>query len=603
MARFKSLPELFLHRAESTPDALAYQFPAGDDWGSLTWQQAAARVRAIAAGLTEIGLRPEQRCAILSSTRIEWILADLGIACAGGATTTIYPSGLPEECRYILTDSRSVVAFVEDAQQLEKLRAQREQLPDLSRVVVFEGEPEPDEWVMSLAELEARGRQYHDKDKDRFATIARAISRDQLATLIYTSGTTGRPKGVELVHDCWVYQGEAAEALGLLHPDDHQYLWLPLSHVFGKMLIVCPIQVGFATTVDGRIPQLVDNLGRVKPTWMAAPPRIFEKIYNKVVMAAKSGGVVKYAIFRWAFGVGREASALRQQGGTPGGMLALRYRVADRLVFSKLRARFGGRIRFMLSGSAPLSGQMTEFFHAAGIVILEGYGLTESSAGAVLNRLGSLRFGAVGTPLPGTEVKIDVDGEVLLRGRGVMRGYHNMPEATRAALTEDRWLRTGDIGELDPDGYLRITDRKKDLIKTSGGKYVAPQKIEAQLKAQCPYLGQVLVHGNGRNFCSALLTVDREAIEQWSRAHDAGGSPYEKLIQHEDVQQMLQDAVAAVNEKLASYETIKRFAVLPEDLSVENGMLTPSLKVRRDKVEQRYSSLLNGFYEGTLDSL
>jgi long-chain acyl-CoA synthetase len=362
--------------------------------------------------------------------------------------------------------------------------------------------------------------------------------------------------------------------------------------------------VGFSTTVDGRIPKLVENLAEIRPTFMGAPPRIFEKVYNKIVTGAQEGGGLKWRIFSWAVGVGRKVSALRQKRQEPSGLLAVQHRVADKLVFSKLKERFGGRIRFFISGSAPLSREMAEFFHAADLLILEGYGLTESSAASCVNRPDTFIFGSVGQPLPGVEVKIaEEDGEILLRGRGIMRGYRNKPEETKETLTDDGWLRTGDIGELLPTGHVRITDRKKDLIKTSGGKYVAPQHIEGKLKSLCPYLSQVLVHGNNRNYCSALVTLDEESTKGWAEEHGLSGKSAAELAKHPDMQAAVQDAVNRLNKDLASYETIKRWSILPKDLSVEEGELTASMKVKRKAVEQKYKDVLDSFYEGSLKNV
>ncbi len=598
---FESVAALFLSRVERTPSVLAYKFPTGrDTWGSMTWGEAGERVKHIACGLHALGLEREHRVGILSTTRLEWILADMATLCAGGATTTIYPSNTPEECAYILGDSQASFAFAEDNGQAAKLVEVRDQLPSLRQVVVFDGDAGHDGFVLTLADLEEKGRAFAEANPGKYEAIAGEVKRDDLSTLIYTSGTTGKPKGVELIHDCWLFEAEAIDQLGILSPDDHQYLWLPLSHSFGKVLEVAQLHIGFPTTVDGRIPKLVDNLAIVKPTFMAAAPRIFEKVYNKVVTGAAEKGGLTYKIFTWAVGVGRRVSALTQQGKKPGPLLGAQFKVADKLVFSKLRARFGGRVRFFISGSAPLSRDMAEFFHAAGILILEGYGLTESSAATFVNVPSNYKFGTVGPPLPGVEVKIaPEDGEVLLKARGVMRGYHNLPEAT-AEILEDRWLRTGDIGELDADGYLRITDRKKDLIKTSGGKYVAPQKLEAKLKALCPYLSQVLVHGNMRNFCSALVTLDEESIKGWATERGLGSKSTTELAEDPQVRELVQDAIKVLNADLASYETLKRFAILPKDLSVEDGELTPSLKVKRKVVETKYKDVLDGFYEGSL---
>jgi long-chain acyl-CoA synthetase len=602
MTEPKTVADMFLHRVDASPDDIAFQFPQGGGWGSMTWGRTGQRVRHIALGLVALGLRSEERCAILATTRLEWILADLGILCAGGATTTVYPSNTPAECRFILGDSQTRFAFAEDAEQVAKLVEVRGQLPGLEKVIVLDGEPGHDGWVITLAELERLGREHDAAHPERFAATVAAIRPDHLATLIYTSGTTGQPKGVELLHDGWVFTAAGIDEIGLLRQDDHQYLWLPLSHSFGKVLEVAQLRIGFRTTVDGRIPKLVENLGQVHPTFMAAAPRIFEKVYNKVVTGAQSSPV-KWAIFRWAVSVGRRASALRQERQEPRGLLALQLKVAHKLVFSKLEARFGGRIRFFISGSAPLSREMAEFFHAAGIIIYEGYGLTESSAASFVNRPDSFEFGTVGRPVQGVKLEIDPDsGEILLGGRGIMRGYHNDPQASASALV-DGWLHTGDVGELSAGGNLKITDRIKDLIKTSGGKYVAPQHIEGSLKALCPYISQVLVHGNNRNFCTALITLDEESIQGWKAEHGLADVPYAELGRSPKVLAMLQAAVDQLNAQLPSYETIKKLAVLPKDLTVEGGELTASLKVKRKVVEGRYTDVLEGFYAGQVERI
>lgn len=589
----RTVAELFLHRVESTPDAPAYLAPEGKGWRTFTWRELGERVRAIACGLRALGLEGEQRCAILSSTRLEWIAADFGILCAGGAVTTIYPSTTADDCAYILEDSEAAFVFAEGSEQLAKLASKRAEL-GVKKVITLDGEPDGD-WVISLAELERLGRAQDERAPAQYEELARAVRPDALATLIYTSGTTGRPKGVELLHSCWVYEAEAIDRLGLLTPEDVQYLWLPLAHSFGKVLEVAQLRLGFVTAVDGRVERLVENLATIRPTFVAAVPRIFEKVHNKVVAGAVQGGAVKRALFEWAMGVGRKASARRQQGQPLGGLLALEHGLADRLVFSKLKERFGGRLRFFVSGSAPLARELAEFFHAAGVLILEGYGLTESSAATCVNLPHRNRFGTVGPVLPGTKLEIASDGEVLIRGPGVMRGYHKLPEATAEALDSEGWLHTGDIGEL-VDGFLRITDRKKDLIKTSGGKYVAPQSLEGRLKVLCPYVGQVVVHGDGRPYVTALLTLDEEAIRSWAKENGLGDLSPRELAGHERVRALLQTYVDRLNSALASYETVKRFAVLPKDLSLEEGELTPSLKVKRKVVEHKYRSLLDGLY-------
>ena len=603
-AQFKSVADMFLHRIAATPDGEAFQYPTDGAWQKITWKETGERVRAIASGLRALGLGDEQRCAIVCTTRVEWVLIDYAINCAGGATTTIYPSNTGEECAYILNDSNTAFVFAENDAQVAKLIDRRGELGQVKQVVTIDGAATSDGWVITLANLMEQGRAYDKANPAAFEQVARAVRSDQLATLIYTSGTTGRPKGVELIQDCWVYEGECIEALNLIAPTDLQYLWLPLSHVFGKVLTAAQLKIGFTTAIDGRIDKLVDNLGIVKPTFVAAVPRIFEKVHNKVIAGAKDGGGLKLKIFRWAFSVGKEVSAIVQKGGQPTGLLALQNKIATRLVFSKLQNRFGGRVRFFISGSAPLSRDLADFFHAAGIRVCEGYGLTESSAASFVNRPDKYRFGTVGLPLPGTEVKLaPEDGEILLRGRGIMRGYHNLPDATRESIDGEGWLHTGDIGVLQPDGFLQITDRKKDLIKTSGGKYVAPQALEGKLKAISPWVANVVVHGNNRNFCSALVTLDEEAIRKWARENGVGDLPMAQLADHAGVRALVQADLDRLNAGLASYETVKKFAILPADFTIEAGELTASLKVKRKEVERRYKSVLDGFYVGALEAV
>jgi long-chain acyl-CoA synthetase len=590
---------MLLARVAATPDAEAFRFqPENTGWVSRSWKQLGDEVRALACGLRDLGLGDEQRVAILAGTRYEWVLADLAVLCAGGATTTIYPSSTADDCAYIIGDSATVIVVAENEAQVAKLRSKRAELPGLRHVVVIDGKASADGWVLTFAELAERGRAADRAAPGRYEEIARAVGPTSLATLIYTSGTTGKPKGVELTHDCWVYEGECIDALGLLKFEDLQYLWLPLAHSFGKVLQAAQIRIGFATAIDGRVDKIVDNLAEVRPTFVAAVPRIFEKVHNKVVTGARDKGGLTYSLFKWAVGVGKQVSELEQHGHKPGGVLAIEHKLAEKLVFSKLQARFGGRLRFFISGSAPLARDLSEFFHAAGVLVLEGYGLTESSAATFVNWPQKFRFGTVGLPMPGTEVQIAGDGEILLRGRGIMRGYHNLPEATAEALDRDGWLHTGDIGQIEDGGFLRITDRKKDLIKTSGGKYVAPQAIEGKLKVVCPWVSQVVVHGDSRNFCSALVTLDEEAIRLWASQHGKNGASVAELSRDPQVVALVQAGVDELNAGLASYETIKKFAILPEELTQESGELTASLKVKRKVVEQRHKAVLDAFYSG-----
>ncbi|MEU4027934.1 long-chain fatty acid--CoA ligase [Streptomyces anulatus] len=616
-----SVAALFIDRVAATPDGEAYRYPVPsasgsgpDDWKSLSWGQASERVYAIAAGLIALGVRPEERVALSSATRVEWVLIDLGVMCAGAATTTIYPSTNAEESAFILADSESRILIAEDAEQLAKARETRADLPDLAHVVVIDpagvepAEGDPEGWIITLAELEAQGAELLAKTPDAVTERVSAITADQLATLIYTSGTTGRPKGVRLPHDNWSYMAKATVATGLITAEDVQYLWLPLAHVFGKVLTSGQIEVGHVTAIDGRIDKIIENLPIVQPTYMAAVPRIFEKVYNGVASKARAGGGAKYKIFQWAAGVAREYAKVSQDNFRRTGKasvpfaLGAKHKVADALVFSKIREAFGGRLRACISGSAALAPDIGYFFAGAGVHILEGYGLTETSAASFVNPGEAYRTGTVGKPLPGTEVRIADDGEILLRGPGVMQGYHKLPDKTEEVLESDGWIHTGDIGELSADGYLRITDRKKDLIKTSGGKYVAPAEVEGQFKAVCPFVSNILVHGADRNFCTALIALDGPTLLGWAADNGLEGKSYAEVVAAPQTVELIDGYVKRLNEGLQRWQTIKQFRLLPRDLDVEHGELTPSLKLKRPVVEREYKGLIDEMYAGSREA-
>ncbi len=586
--------EMFLAQVAECGPQEAYRYPSGDGWASLTWDQTKEYAFGLAAGLIALGLEPEDRVAIASTTRIEWVLADLAVVCAAGATTTIYPNTQAGEVGLILSDSQSRMAVTENDEQTRKILGQLDQLPDLRRIIQIDGRYDH-ELVIGWQQLRDTGREHLADHPDAVDVAMSKVGPDSLATLIYTSGTTGRPKGVRLVHDSWTYEGVAADELGLAGPEDLLYLWLPLAHSFGKLLSVVQFRLGFVTAVDGRIDRIVDGLGQVQPTFMAGAPRIFEKVRSTVMLTAGHG--ISGKIFDWAFRVGRRTAPLRLRGEQPTGLLKLQAAVAEKLVFSKIKKRMGGRIRFFVSGSAGLNNEVQEWFYDAGLLIIEGFGMTESSAASFVDDPQAPHFGTVGPPLAGTEVRIADDGEILIKGPGVMRGYHNLPDATAETLI-DGWLHTGDIGHLDGAGCLVITDRKKDLIKTSGGKYVAPQKIEGAVKAVCPYVSQVLVHGEHRKFISALVTLDPDAIGRWAADNGLGTTAVDDLAGKPEVHALIEDYIQQANGTLERWETIKRFGVLPAELSVEEGDVTPSLKIKRRAVENKYADLLDSFYQG-----
>jgi long-chain acyl-CoA synthetase len=593
--RAPHVARLLLDRVQATPNSEAFRYRAGEEWISLSWQQTSDAVERLAAGLIALGVRPGQRVALASSTRIEWILADLAVLMAGAATTTVYPTTNAEEMAYILADSGSVVAFAEDQSQLAKLRQHRRGLPELNTVIMFDGATDGD-WVIGLDEVRELGAVLLRQRPGAVIERVAGIAGDDLATLIYTSGTTGRPKGVRLRHSALTYEAATVAAVGELNMSDLQYLWLPLAHVFGNVMVMLPLQIGFATAVDGNLERIMSNLPTVRPTWMAAVPRIFEKVYAGVTGAVAAEGLIKRQLFGWAVGVGGRAARAQRDGGQLPRLQAAQFTVADRLVLSKVRNRFGGRLRFLSSGSAPLNPEIAEWFAAIGIPVLEGYGLTESSAASLCNRLDRHVFGTVGTPFPGTEVRLAEDGEVLLRGPGVMDGYHNQPAATAAVLSPDGWFATGDIGQFDEHGHLRITDRKKDLFKTSGGKYVAPAAIEAMFRGICPYASNIAVFGEGRKFASALITLDRDSITRWAGEHELSGRSYAELTNDPAVRQLIQGYLDQLNQRLNRWETIKRFALLDREFTITDGELTPSLKLRRRVVGERHAELIAALY-------
>ena len=595
-SRATSVAEMFQKRVKLSSNREALRYPdEHENWVSLSWGEVGERATNIAAGLIELGVGLEDCVAIISGTRYEWILADLAINCAGGTTTTVYPSTISDDVAYILSDSGSVVAFAEDDDQIAKLRETRAELPQISKVIAIDGTTDGD-WVIGFDEVEQLGADFLAKNPAAVDERVAAITPESIATLIYTSGTTGRPKGVRLSNDGWSFIGASSSTNVHVSAADLQFLWLPLAHAFGKVLIVLQLEVGFATAVDGRVDRIVDNLATIKPTFMGAAPRIFEKAHGRVISMVEEEGGPKEKLFKWAFDVGIQVSRLKRAGKKVPPALARQNALADKLVFSKVRERFGGRIRFFVSGAAPLSLDIAEWFHAAGLLILEGYGMTETSAASSVNRPDNFKLGTVGIPIPGTEFKIAEDGEILIKNPAVMRGYHNLPDATAEALVGDGWMATGDIGEIDADGFVKITDRKKDLFKTSGGKYVAPTHIEGLFKGICPFVSQIMVHGADRKFVSALITLDPDALAPWAEAHGMAEKSYAEIVTSPQINEVISGHVAELNAKLNPWEQIKKFEILPEDMTIENGEITPSMKMKRKVIEEKNSEVLAGFY-------
>ncbi|WP_145941300.1 AMP-dependent synthetase/ligase [Corynebacterium glyciniphilum] len=615
----RTVGHMLRRRVESTPHRRAFTYPdttsSGRDWAVATWSQVGSDTDEVAAGLISLGVAPGQRVAIASSTRYEWVTATYATMSAGAATVAVYPTTVTADVRHIIGDSGARVVFAEDAEQLAKLAVLRDQLPDVHTVVVFDNDlpDRPDGWVVTLDELRQSGRDYLDRHPGAVAARTDGTGPDDLATLIYTSGTTGRPKGVLLPHRVWVSQvhaiaetvrsepapgdtGDTGEAV-LLDIDDKQFLWLPLAHVMGKLMVLLPLHIGFETTIDGRIDRIVDNIGRSRPTFMASVPRIFEKAYTGIAtMMAEEPGPwrIRERLFHWASRVGVRVFDAEHGHGTATRWDRIQARLADRLVFSTVRQRFGGRIRYFISGSAALNTDVARWFGAAGLPVLEGYGMTESNV-ATLGLPSTYRAGTVGEPLHGFKVRIADDGEVLVHGPGVMAGYHDNPEETAQALTEDGWLHTGDIGELDEQGRLRITDRKKELFKTSNGKYVAPALMEARFKGLCPVASQIVVIGECRPYVGALIALDEAAVTAWARRENLPGD-YGEITADPRTHTMVQSFVDELNSTLNPWEQVKTFRILDRELSVDEQELTPSLKLRRRPVADHFASDIASLY-------
>ena len=593
--REPSVARLFVNRVAASPNAEAFRYPVDHDWESVTWRQVDERVRLICAGLIALGINPEDRVALASSTRYEWVVVDFAVMCAGAATTTVYPTTNANDVAFIVANSGSRVVVAEDQTQVDKLTAHRAELPDVQKVVIIDGQGDGD-WVITLEELEALGERLLAESPNAVDERINNVRPEHLASIIYTSGTTGRPKGVRLTHDSWTYTAAAIDALHILGPDDLNFLWLPLAHAFGKVMLALPLKIGFPTAIDGRVDKIVENLAVVRPTIMGAAPRIFEKAHARIEATVADEGGLKKRIFDWAIAVGLKVSRSKQASAQPSLPLSLQYKIADRLVLSTIRERFGGRLRFFVSAAAALDHDVAQWFDAVGIVVLEGYGLTETAAASFINRPNAYRFGTVGWAFPDTEVRIADDGEILLRSPGVMTGYHDLPGATDEALEDDGWFHTGDIGEIDADGFLRITDRKKDMFKTSQGKYVAPSAIAATFAGICPYAAQFIVYGEGKPYCVALVGLDAEAITEWAGKNGLGDKPIAEIARNEKTRDLIGGYVDILNKDLNRWEQIKKFVILDRELSIESGDLTPSLKLRRNIVVQSSADTLDGLY-------
>ncbi|MCW5828343.1 MAG: long-chain fatty acid--CoA ligase [Deltaproteobacteria bacterium] len=599
MIQGETIAHRLVERVKQSGGKPAFFSKTGGKWEPVTWAGHGAAVRELSLGLRALGIGLGDRVAIFGNTRIEWIQTDQAVLGLGGVTVPIYQSNLPPAAAWIIQDSESKAVVVENSETLGKIGQVRAGCPGLKYVISMDDSAKgKGEGFLTLEELRAKGAEFARSRPGAYENGLAEVKAAGLATIVYTSGTTGNPKGVMLSHSNIVSELDALQKCVTAGEDDVVLSFLPLAHIFGRVESFAGIQMGWQVYFAESIEKIADNLTEARPTMMFSVPRIYERVYSKI-QAGVAESAVKKALFGWAIPVGMEASKLRQQGKQPAGLLALQHRLASRIVFSKITSKLGGRLRFAISGGAPLSRQIAEFFDAVGVKILEGYGLTETTAATNVNREEKYKFGTVGPAVPGAGVKIADDGEILLQGPTVFQGYYRNPEAT-AEVLKGGWFYTGDIGELDADGFLKITDRKKDLIITAAGKNIAPQNIENLLKTD-RHISQVMVFGDRRKYLTAVIAPNLEEVAKWAQAGGIQFAEPADLLKNEKVHAFIGGIVEEKNRELASYETIKKFILADRDFSEATGELTPTLKVKRKVVTELYRPRLDALYDEKFD--
>jgi len=594
----KTIVEAFVENASKFQDEtiIKHKREKGGQYTDLTWAELREASEAFACGLLNIGMQPGDRLAIMSFNRLEWIVADLGTLLAGGVGVPIYHTNTAEQAAYILSDSGCAFAVVEDVTQLAKILLHVHELPKLSKIVLIEGTASQDDGrVITFAELVEQGRRVRDGSQQELRRRISGININDMATIVYTSGTTGPPKGCMISHRNIAFVLWSIHELIKIDPKTNFSLMiLPISHLYPRVSgyyynIYMNIPFAIAESID----TVGQNMMETRPTYFTSVPRIFEKVYDRIVGAAEKGSPFKRSIFHWAMAAGRERSRKITARLPMSAWLRFKCNVADRLVFQKIRNLLGGRLTFAVSAGAPLSADVGEFIHSMGIDVLEFYALTETISGT-MTTFEERRFGTVGKPMAGVEVKLAPDGEILIRGNNFM-GYYNKPELT-AEVLRDGWCYTGDVGRWDEDGFLVITDRKKDLIITSGGKNIAPQNIENQLK-RIPLVSLPLVYGDKKNYLIALITLDRAETEAWAKDRGITYETYEELTRSPEIREHIRQGIEKVNTDLARFETIKKFEILPCEFSQEQGEITPTLKLKRKVIKDKYAPLLESLYD------
>jgi long-chain acyl-CoA synthetase len=593
-----TISQLLLNTIKLYPKDDLFLYKKEGKYVPISTEELGKRVKYFCLGLRDLGFEEGDKMIILSESKPEWIISDLGCLCLGGITVPIYTSLVSEPVKYIIDNSDAKIVVYSTPEQWQKIEAIKSELMKVEHYITFS--EEAPEGVLTFAQVLEKGQKIAEQKPELFEELALRIKPDNVASIIYTSGTTGIPKGVMLTHSNFISNVKSCSTVIEFSDKDTVLSWLPLSHVLERMVTYTYLYKGCSIAYAESMETVAENMPEVKPHIMVSVPRLFEKFYSKVMDNVLSSSPLKRKIFFWAVKVGREYGKRKLLNQPIPGGLQFKRNLADKLVFSKIIEKTGGRVRFFVSGGAPLSKDIAEFFYALGMVVLEGYGLTETSPVIAVNTFDNLKFGTVGKPIPGVEVKIVEDGEILTKGPHVMEGYYKM-EAETEEIMEGEWLRTGDIGHLDQDGFLAITDRKKDILVTAGGKNVAPQPIENVLKTN-PYISNAVVIGDRRKFISALLVPEFEKLEEYARSNNIIYESQEELTRKEEILNFMLAEVDRSTPNLASYEKIKKIALLDRDFEIGKGEITPTLKVKRNIVEEKYRNLIDSFYiEDTLE--
>jgi long-chain acyl-CoA synthetase len=593
----ETLAAMFWSRVEKSADRPAQMLKQEGVWKTLTWREVGDTVREVALGLIALGRQKGDSVALLSASRAEWVQADFAIFSAGCVTVPVYPTYPPDLVAYVVNDSGARTIIVEDPGQLAKVLEAREKMPALEHVIVITGyeATQPPKMVHTWQMLRRLGRDASAAQASTLAERIAAVKAGDLASIVYTSGTTGPPKGVMQTHGNHIAAQRNSESAAAVEEGWVHLLFLPLAHSFARLESFLGVYRGLCTAFAENLEKVGDNLKEVRPHFICSVPRVFEKVYAKILAGVEAGPPTKKKIFNWAIGVGREVSRHQQRGQPLPPALKLKRALAHKLVFSKLHAALGGRLRWAISGGAPLSRDIAEFFHAAGILILEGYGLTETCPAATFNRPTRFKFGSVGQALDNVDVKIAADGEILIRGANVAKGYLKQPEATAEVFESSGWFHSGDIGRIDEDGFVFITDRKKDLIVTAGGMNIAPQNVENMLKAD-PFISQAMVYGDRKPYPVALITLNPDELAKFARDNGIIASDPSVVVKHPKVVERVGRTVEEKNSQLQSYARIKKFAILAGDFTQEGGELTPTLKVKRKVVSNKYMTAIEELY-------